>query len=38
MNLNYEGLIPILGCVVVLLMVYGKVPVNSDPVKAEELT
>jgi len=34
--MNYEGLIPILGGVVVLLMVFGIIPANNDPKKSEE--
>jgi hypothetical protein len=36
MNINYEGLIPILGGIYALLIVHGKVIVSKDPVKFEE--
>jgi len=34
--MNYEGLIPIVGGVVALLMAYGIIPVNNDPMKNDD--
>ena len=36
MNINYEGLIPILGGIFALLAVHGKLAISKDPVKFEE--
>lgn len=36
MNLNIEGLIPILGGIFALLAVHGKIVISKDPVKIEE--
>ena len=36
MFINYEGLIPIIGIITLLLMAYAIIPASKDPIKNKE--